>query len=467
MIDVKEKLLDSLIYKAKQLAQKRDEKQLLSITKQIDPIHIISFYDSLERLNKDRTFWADVENDFYMIGIGEIQQIEAEENRYYNLQKKWQTFTKKALIHNDFHELGTGLIALGGMSFDPLNKKTEQWTSFSTSELIVPEYMVVKQKTNYYLTLNTFVSHEDNIEDLSRHIEQNEKQLFHNPLQFKKERHHILNKEEVASDKWIKTVKLARDEVRSDRVQKIVMAREMKITLNKKPNISTIIHNLIQSQPNSYVFAFEKGNDIFIGATPERLVRVNGENVLSTCLAGTAPRGKTLKEDEEIKEQLFNDDKNREEHDYVVQMIRKSINPYCHHLTIPNKPIVLSLKDLHHLYTPVTAIIKDSATIFDFIKQLHPTPALGGEPKEESLAFIRKYEQLDRGWYGAPVGWIDNNNNGEFAVAIRSGLIQENNLSLFAGCGVMKDSDPQLEYEETGVKFLPMLNALEVHDGSY
>lgn len=461
MIDIKVKQLQTLIYKAKEMAQQQNEKQFLSLTEEIDPIHLLSFFDHIKQFNKDRIFWSDVQNDFYLIGLGKVKRIKAEENRYEHLQEKWEQFSKKALIHNDFDQLGTGLIALGGMTFDPLNKQTEQWEKFPTSELLIPQYVVIKENTKYYLTINTFVEQDENIMELMNRIEHERDQLFNYRLQVLKTTQSIVKKEEIARDEWIESVIKARDEVRSDRVQKIVMAREMKVYLNDNVNIASVLNNLIQAQPDSYVFAFEKDENCFIGATPERLVRVNKEHVLSTCLAGTAPRGASPQEDDAIREDLFNDHKNREEHEYVVQMIRQSINPYCEQLNIPTEPIVLSLKDLHHLYTPVTARLNDQATIFDLIKQLHPTPALGGEPKQESLAFIRQHEQMDRGWYGAPVGWIDQNNNGEFAVAIRSGLVADNHISLFAGCGVMKDSDPQLEYEETGVKFLPVLNALE------
>src|SRR5699024_4598460 len=130
-------------------------------------------------------------------------------------------------------------------------------------------------------------------------------------------------------------------------------------------------------------------------------------------------------------------------------------------------PTVHPLKNLQHLYTPVRATLRDDCTIFDIIKRLHPIPALGGEPRDEALAFIRQYESLDRGWYGAAVGWLDDQHNGAFVVGIRSSLIQQDEASLFSGCGIMKDSDPAVEYEETSIKFLPMLNVLEDHDDTY
>ena len=133
----------------------------------------------------------------------------------------------------------------------------------------------------------------------------------------------------------------------------------------------------------------------------------------------------------------------------------------CDELNIPEKPTVTQLKNLQHLYTPVEATLKPSAHLFNLVQALHPTPALGGTPKEASLAFIREHELLDRGWYGAPIGWLDAQQNGEFAVAIRSGLIQKDEASLFAGCGVVEDSDPEMEYAETKMKFRPMLSILE------
>src|SRR5699024_12812328 len=124
-------------------------------------------------------------------------------------------------------------------------------------------------------------------------------------------------------------------------------------------------------------------------------------------------------------------------------------------------------RNLSQQYTQVIATLPDDHSVFDVMKTLHPTPAVGGAPKERALDFIREDEELDRGCYGAPVGWLDSNQNSEFAVAIRSGLVQQDEASLFAGCGIMRDSDAEMEYEETNVKFLPMLNVLEDKDESY
>src|SRR5699024_10735721 len=271
----------------------------------------------------------------------------------------------------------------------------------------------------------------------------------------------VKSKLEIEPEEWKESVSLARDAIIAEKAKKIVLAREMRLTFEETIIVGDVLEKLIETQPNSYIFAIEKGSDCFVGATPERLVKVTGNELLSTCLAGTTPRGQTEKEDEILATDLLNDAKNRKEHDYVVQMIKRSIDSSCDNINIPDEPIIYPLPNLQHLYTPVTADLKTGNTIIDLVKELHPTPALGGLPNEAALQFIRDHERLDRGWYGAPVGWLDDRFNGEFAVAIRSGLIQADETSMFAGCGVMKDSDPVLEYEETIVKFFPMLNVLE------
>src|SRR5699024_1169009 len=155
---------------------------------------------------------------------------------------------------------------------------------------------------------------------------------------------------------------------------------ELRLKLTKDAEITAVIDELIQAQSNSYVFAFERGEDCFVGATPERLVKVEKNQLLSTCLAGTAPRGKTKEDDTRISATLLHEEKNREKHDFVVQMIKQVIKYYFTDIVITNETVIYTHKNLKHLYTPVTATLKDKYSIFDIIEQLQPTPALGGTP---------------------------------------------------------------------------------------
>lgn len=272
---------------------------------------------------------------------------------------------------------------------------------------------------------------------------------------------YILKKTEIRPEEWKATVKQAVEEINSGDTQKIVLARELNVQLSSAANIASMLDMFQRTQENSFLFAIEYNGDCFMGATPERLVRMDKERVLSTCLAGTIRRGASQKEDDALGQELLNDRKNREEHDFVVKMIRDGLRMYCDDIHIPEVPVTYPLKHLQHLYTPVHALLKKGYHITDIVEALHPTPALGGVPRDKALGFIRNNENLERGWYGAPLGWFDSNQNGEFAVSIRSGLVKGNSVSLFAGCGIMGESDPEDEYKETMIKFSPMLSVLE------
>lgn len=459
MIDVEEKSIEALLDYAIQQANAYDTTKMVSYTKQIDTIDPLHLFEAAKPLNKNRMFWTSTEVDYSIVGIGQAWEIIADASRFTVTQKKWKTLLEEAVIHDPYQEEGTGIVALGGMSFDPACKRAKLWKNFQPSQFTIPEFTVIKNKQRCYLTMAVVVKPSDQLENLIDKWN-TFKDLLHVPVQFPKATS-VRYKEEMEIDKWLASVQKAIEEIKQERAQKIVLARELRVKLNKRAEVSIILKKLLESQTNSYIFAFEKEEDCFIGATPERLVKLNGSDLLSTCLAGTAPRGKTIKEDNKISEALLQDEKNREEHEYVVQMIKSSMQAYCTDIHIPKEPVVYPLKNLHHLYTPVQAKLKKGFSIFDIIKRLHPTPALGGVPRERSLTFIREHEQMDRGWYGAPIGWLDSNENGEFAVAIRSGLIQKDEASLFAGCGVMKDSKLESEYEETKVKLLPMLTVLE------
>ena len=141
-------------------------------------------------------------------------------------------------------------------------------------------------------------------------------------------------------------------------------------------------------------------------------------------------------------------------------MIAQTFAQNCVAYKVPSHPKLLKIRDIQHLYTPVEGQLKDNTTILQLIKSLHPTPALGGVPRKEALSIIRTYESINRGLYAAPIGWLDAEGNGEFAVAIRSATLQGNRAYLYAGGGIVADSNSQSEYEETLVKFRPMLRAL-------
>jgi menaquinone-specific isochorismate synthase len=243
-------------------------------------------------------------------------------------------------------------------------------------------------------------------------------------------------------------------------MEKVVLARKTKVSFSDEVTSDFVLDNLWKQQPDSFIFSFEQEGSCFIGATPERLVKKDGEEILSTCLAGSIARGKDLEEDEQLGRELLEDEKNRYEHQLVVDSIRQALSDDCKRLSIPDEPQLMKLKDIQHLYTPVKGTAPAGLSILTLVEKLHPTPALGGVPRKEAMQVIREEEQMDRGLYAGPVGWMGAYGNGEYAVALRSGLLKGDHAFIYAGCGIVAPSDPDSEFKETQMKFRPMQRAL-------
>jgi menaquinone-specific isochorismate synthase len=311
-----------------------------------------------------------------------------------------------------------------------------------------------------YLTTNLLCSPDDSEKLFIDMINEREAFLFESLDGNGLGANSLVMQREVEPEEWKRTVAEAVQEIKTTDLDKIVLARELRLGFERSIDSGKVLEQLIAEQPLSYIFSLEAGGDCFVGATPERLIKKQGNEVFSTCLAGSMGRGKDEQEDVCLGEELLHDEKNLQEHQYVVSMISNAFDSVCEKVVVPARPTLMKNRHIQHLYTPVRGISNEGVTIFEFVENLHPTPAMGGLPKEKAVVRIREMEGLERGFYAGPLGWVDTYGNGEFAVGIRSALIQNNEASLFAGCGVVEDSTPESEYRETGIKFNPMLSAL-------
>ena len=182
-------------------------------------------------------------------------------------------------------------------------------------------------------------------------------------------------------------------------------------------------------------------------------------------MAGTIARGQSEAEGLQLGQRLLASRKDRREHAVVVEWIGKTIDDLVDELTVPVEPVLRKLANVQHLFTPVDGSVKGDYSVIDFVERLHPTPAVAGEPREAALRLIENHEQMDRGWYASPVGWVSPSGDGEFTVALRSAVVTGAAGYLFAGAGIMGDSNPTLEWEETELKLQAMRYALEKRAG--
>lgn len=272
-----------------------------------------------------------------------------------------------------------------------------------------------------------------------------------------------LEDERPAAD-WMRLVGETARAIRAGRYHKVVLARAVQATAQSPFGVGEALRRLRSDAPTATIFAIRRGGRAFLGATPERLAQVTDGRLRTMALAGTAPRGATPDEDARLGAELTQSAKNRGEHAIVVSEICRALAPITVGVNAPEKPQLVRLASLQHLKTPISGRLALGVTALDVVAALHPTPAVGGYPRRAALVAIRDGERLDRGWYAGPVGWLDAKGGGEFVVALRSALLDGARATLFAGCGVVADSDPQAEYAESRIKLHVMLRGLGIEE---
>ncbi len=257
---------------------------------------------------------------------------------------------------------------------------------------------------------------------------------------------------------YVKTVEAAIDEIAAGALQKIVVAREL--TVDHRPQLASFLLALGERYTTCATFAFGTDHGVFCGATPERLVKVDGVAVSTAAVAGTAPRGADATQDQVIADRLRHDPKELEEHGYVISEIRRRLAAGGCVLDPLAPTDVMRLPGIQHLVTPIGGTAPVGTDVLDLAGALHPTPAVAGLPVEEAKAWISAHEPLDRGWYAGPVGYCDLAGNGEFRVALRSALLEGSTSRLFAGAGIVGVSNAERELEETSLKLGALLPSL-------
>lgn len=430
-------------------------------TIEVAKISALDFLNAGQTAYKSQHFyWQNANQTLTIVGLGhaKILMSEATEKRFSDVSRQWKELCQ-ALIKEEKDIAPT---LFGGFSFDPKNAMQSEWSSFPSAYFVLPSIQLIMKEGRTFVMINLVTTGAYATEDFER-LRAERDLLIH-----KAQLHTFMPSEkpivkatyEIEKERYLEAVQNTTKKIQDGEAEKVVIARSL--NLNFKAPVSSVaaIHHIANEQQGSYHFGLQKEGQLFFGATPERLIEIKGGRAYSACVAGSIKRGKTAEEDQLIGEELLNDPKNREEHQYVVDMISTVFDAFCTDFTIAREPQLMKIRDIQHLYTPVEAHVKDDNSIFEFVESLHPTPALGGVPTNESLAIIREEEQMDRGYYAGPIGWTDTEGNGEFAVAIRSALLEEEQAYLYAGGGIVADSEVEKEYDETWIKFRPVLRAL-------
>lgn len=342
----------------------------------------------------------------------------------------------------------------GGFSFDG----NDAWDSFGAGRFIVPRFLL----SNGELRL-TVMSAED--------LEQAKNDLQRLNLDAGRLDATLPSPTRVSysptADGWQSNVDEALTFIRSEVLEKIVLARKTTMEFDEPLNPIALTARMFETTHDCFVFCFdftENANSLphqtaFVGATPERLFSRAGDELRSEVVAGTRKRGATSGEDQRLAYDLLTSEKDQLEHDIVRKSIRQKLHKFVDHLGVDSHASVLRLARKQHLCSEVQGTLKEKVQDGDLLKRLHPTPAVGGYPTENALPEIARLEPFNRGWYAAPIGWIGAE-NAEFVVGIRSGLVEGDKLSLYSGAGIVRGSDPDEEWKEVDNKIQDFVDIL-------
>lgn len=383
-------------------------------------------------------------------------------DRFDDLARRWRALAREAICDPPDGPRGAGLIACGGFAFAPDGGASPHWSAFAPASLQVPEVSLARRGDELLLTVAALVQPDDVAGDLMGRIERRLGELRRGrlPLLDPDPAERCTIAASTPPEHYEHAVARAVERIRAGELQKIVLAREVQVHAPAPHDPAAVFGVLREGFASCFCFCAGRGDDVFIAASPELLIRREGMRASTLALAGSARRSADPSVDDHLGEQLLRSDKDRGEQEIVVRRIERALRPHSVWVAAAEEPVLVQVQNVQHLATPIRAQLSRSVSAVELAARLHPTPAVGGEPADVALPLIPALEGLDRGWYAGAVGWTDLAGDGELCVALRCALLRGAVAHLYAGCGIVADSEPAAELAESEVKLAALLPLL-------
>jgi salicylate biosynthesis isochorismate synthase len=456
--------VEARLAQGRQRARATGRTALVSVTaalvRSADPIEVVC------ATREDEPWFCFEQPDreaIALAGLGAVQTIEAGgPGRFSTVAERWREIAHAAIADVPGGDApGAGLSAVGGFAFDAGGATTPAWRGFAASSLVVPELSLARRGDRTWLTLNLEIAPDDHHEDLLRGVRQRVATLRARPLPLLDPA--PIGDYEVSSVMppvhYEHAVARAVERIRAGDLAKVVLAREVDVHAPAPHDPAAVLGLLRDAFPSSFVYAVGRGDATFIGATPELLIRRQGQRASTVALAGSTRRSADPAVDDHLGEQMLRSTKERGENLIVARRIARALKPFSVWVTVAEDPVVVKVANIQHLAAPIRAQLTAPLDAVTLAGLLHPTPAVGAEPPE-AVTEIPALEGFDRGWYAGTVGWTDSSGDGEFCVALRCALLRGHHGRCYAGGGIVADSDPAAELAETEVKLQVMLPVL-------
>ncbi|MDQ4047772.1 MAG: isochorismate synthase, partial [Actinomycetota bacterium] len=357
---------------------------------------------------------------------------------------------------------GSGPLFVGGFAFASDGGATPEWSSLDPAQLVLPEITLSRQGGEARLTVNVGVRSDESAEVLLDRALGRVAELH--PAAMPLLDPDPVDRARVAGaappSHYEEAVRRAVERIRRGELEKVVLAREVRVHTARDIDPAPVLDALRAVFPACYCFCVGSPEVAFVGASPELLLRRDGARAQTVALAGSARRSADPAVDSHLGEQLLQSRKNRLEQSIVARRIERALEPVSLWVAAAEEPVLVQVHNVQHLATPIRAQLAEPVATMELAGLLHPTPAVGGEPREAAQPLIPALEGLDRGWYSGAVGWTDLAEDGELCVALRCALIRRSVAHLYAGCGIVADSEPAEELAETEVKLQALLPLL-------
>lgn len=410
--------------------------------------------------------WEQPDREFALAAIGRAHAVRARgKNRFRDAAAECAHLSGDAIIV-DATAPGEGpgdgaasTVWTGGFAFADDGGSHSTWSSFEPAEMTLPEVAIRSDRGAVSLTVNALVTPATDPAELTSRLVGRAGSLVAPEIGMIDPHPAVppVIESPRTPEEFERSVAAAVERIREGEIEKVVLAREVVVRSGAAHDPAAIFDALRTGFPSCFNFCVGTGEAAFVGASPELLVRCAGRGVATVGLAGSTRRSSDPAVDDHLAQKLLASGKDRGEQDLVVRRIVKALSRISIWVEAAGEPEIIKVANIQHLGTPVYAQLGEPRTAIELASLLHPTPAVGGEPWGRAEKVMAEVEDMDRGWYAGPVGWMDGSGDGEFCVALRSALIRDREAHLYAGVGVVADSDPASELAETEIKLGALL----------
>ncbi len=438
------------------LSNINDTKTLVSYSQDLDENTFSDIQKKFIGKANNYIYFANPSAGFSFFALGEIFSLGSKFKNKISIDRKLLIELNKNYYHN-LNKINFNKVPLfiGAQKF-PLPEKSALWKEFDFQKWFIPKYLLIKNQNHFALIIN-ILGGEKNSESYLNDLNDLLNQKFEN-TNGGNNFHKTVRLYVDDTSQWNEMIYSCLQKISKKDLEKVVTARSVTIEIDSEINLKEIIDSLEENYPACYSFLYKNGGSAFFGATPEKLFKLDNGNIETDALAGSIQRGDSPASDNELGLQLLESEKDINEHNSVRNFLLEKLYNVTNDIKFDTTPHLRKLNNIQHLWTPITAKLKNDIDVLTLIENIFPTPAICGYPTETALKLIGSLENFDRGLYAGIIGWFNLDNEGEFAVALRSALLKDNLLHAFAGCGIVEGSNPISEYNETELKLKPILS---------